>query len=503
MSNRTYIAIDLKSFYASVECRERNKDPLDYLLAVADESRTDKTICLAVSAPMKSIGIPGRPRLFEVKEIVREVNARRKERAPQRRLWGKTRSLKELEGNPSLALDFETAMPRMGLYIEYSRKIYGIYLRHCAPDDIHVYSIDEVFIDATDYLKLYKMDARSFAMTLIKDVLGETGITATAGIGTNLYLAKVAMDIMAKHTEPDKDGVRIASLDESEYRKELWKHTPITDFWRVGHGYERRLRSLRLYTMADIAACSIGSDSEYHNEDLLYRTFGKNAELLIDHAWGQENCTMKDIKGYKAKARSISAGQVLQRPYENEEALTVLKEMADSLSLDLVSQGLYTAQLALYIGYDVENMKDEKRAKAIMNGTRVDFYGRELPKHDGGTIRLKEPTCLSKPIREAFACLFRITVNPALLIKRINIAACDVRTAWKEEDLQLDLFVDYEKLREEKEEERIREEKEKSLLETAIGLKGRFGKNAILRGISYMDGSTQRERNLQIGGHRA
>lgn len=506
-NERTYIAIDLKSFYASVECRERHLDPLDTNLVVADESRTDKTICLAVSPSLKSYGFPGRARLFEAKAKIREINRERAKEALGRRLHAKSVFLSELRKDKSLALDFIVAMPRMALYMEYSRRIYGIYLKYVSPDDIHVYSIDEVFIDATDYLPLYGKNAHDFTMRLILDVLEETGITATAGIGGNLYLAKIAMDIMAKHIPADENGVRIAELDEMEYRRKLWDHKPLSDFWRVGRGYAEKLSALRLYTMGDIARCSVGKESDYYNEDLLYKVFGKNAELLIDHAWGYEPCTMKDIKSYQPKDNSIGSGQVLSCPYEADKAEIVLKEMADSLALALVSKGLVTDQVVLTVGYDTENLKAPERVKAITGGLREDHYGRKIPMYAHGTAHTDCLTSSSKKLTKAFTELFDSIVNRKLLIKRLYLTACNViseeiaNSTAKER--QLELFVDYEE-EEKREKEALAESvREKNFQYAALEIKKRFGKNALLKGISLEEGATARERNSQIGGHRA
>ena len=366
MTDRTYIAIDLKSFYASVECMDRQLDPMTTNLVVADESRTEKTICLAVSPSLKAHKIPGRARLFEVVQRVREVNAERRQKAPGRRFSGKSVNAPELQANPALELDYVVAVPRMARYMEVSAKIYSVYLKYVSPDDIHVYSIDEVFIDATPYLKLYKLSARDFAMKLIRDVLAATGITATAGIGTNLYLAKIAMDIVAKHIPADKDGVRIAELDEQSYREKLWSHRPLTDFWRVGHGYAARLESLGLRTMGDVARMSVKC------EDLLYRTFGVNAELLIDHAWGWEPVTIAEIKAYKPENNSISSGQVLQDPYKFDKGKLVAREMTDQLALDLVEKHLVTDQLVLTVGYDTSNLTDPERRMRYAGPVRID-----------------------------------------------------------------------------------------------------------------------------------
>ena len=504
---RIYIAIDLKSFYASVECRERNLDPLDTNLVVADESRTDKTICLAISPSLKSFGLPGRARLFEVREKVREINRKRIAESHKKRLYSKSVFLSELKKNNDLELDFLIAPPRMALYMQYSRKIYSIYLRYIAPEDIHVYSIDEVFIDATDYIGLYKMNAHDFAMRLILDVLNETGITATAGIGTNLYLAKIAMDIMAKHIAADKNGVRIAFLNEMEYRKKLWSHRPLSDFWRIGRGYEKRLNDLRLYTMGDIAKCSLGKERDYYNENLLYKVFGKNAELLIDHAWGYEPCTLKDIKAYKPKDNSIGSGQVLSCPYQFEKAEIVLKEMADSLALDLVAKGLLTNQIVITVGYDAENLKDPKRMEAFSGEIREDHYGRKIPMYAHGTIHTECYTSSSRKITKASVELFNSIVNRKLLIKRLYITACAVIREEEVEKFdnaeQLDLFIDYEEKERKKIEDSKQAVKEKSFQYATLEIKKKFGKNAILKGISLEDGATARERNEQIGGHKA
>ncbi len=493
--DRTYIAIDLKSFYASVECKERGLDPLDTLLVVADESRTDKTICLAVSPSLKAYGIPGRCRLFEVREKVRDANAARGRKAPGRKLKGASSSQKELNENPALSIDFVIAKPRMSHYIRCSSEIYRIYLRYVAPEDIHVYSIDEVFIDATEYLRLYKLSAHDFAMRLILEVLNATGITATAGIGENLYLAKIAMDIMAKHINPDQNGVRIAELDEMKYRRELWSHRPLTDFWRVGRGYARKLEEHRLYTMGDIARCS------ERNEELLYRLFGVNAELLIDHAWGWEPCTMQDIKNYKPNSNSIGAGQVLQSSYTFEKARLVTMEMADSLSLDLVEKRLAASQIVLTIGYDSANMKEE----GFRGETKKDYYGREVPKSAHGSFSFSSPSSSSKEIINATLSIFDEKVNPSLLIRRIYITAADVvdeRTKEQYEE-EPDLFTDLSKFNEERERKQREAARERKLQDATILIKKKFGKNALLRGMSFEDGATARERNQQIGGHKA
>ena len=390
---KTYIAIDLKSFYASVECRERSRDPLTTNLVVADPSRTEKTICLAVSPSLKKYGLSGRARLFEVIQKVNAANNIRKLKAPNHVFSGSSDDSTELQKNPSLKIDYIIAPPRMARYMEYSTKIYNIYLKYIAPEDIHIYSIDEVFIDVTHYLSTYNMTARELAMTMIQDILDTTGITATAGIGTNMYLCKIAMDIVAKHIEPDKNGVRIAELDEMSYRRLLWNHRPITDFWRVGRGYSKKLEKIGLYTMGDIARCSIGKPTDYYSEELLYKLFGINAELLIDHAWGYEPCTMEDVKAYKPETNSISSGQVLHCPYEFDKARLVVKEMTDLMVLDLVDKGLVTNQIVLTIGYDIENITDKNRSQSYKGTVTTNYYGKKVPKPAHGTTN-----CLSEEL---------------------------------------------------------------------------------------------------------
>ena len=502
---RTYICIDLKSFYASVECRERGLNPLTANLVVADVSRTEKTICLAVSPSLKAYGIPGRARLFEVVQRLKEVNAERVKRAPGGAFSGKSADADELAANPALEVSYIAAVPQMAHYMEQSSRIYHIYLRYIAPEDIHVYSIDEVFIDATDYLQTYQMTARELAKRMIREVLKETGITATAGIGTNMYLAKVAMDIVAKHTEPDGDGVRIAELDEMSYRRRLWAHRPLTDFWRVGRGYVKKLNEAGLYTMGDIARCSLGSDRDFHNEDLLYQLFGVNAELLIDHAWGCEPCTMEMVKNYRPESRSTGSGQVLMCPYPFEKAAVVVREMADALALDLVSKKMVTDQVVLTISYDRENLDNPEIRRKYKGPVTRDYYGRSVPKHAHGTAHLKEPTSSGKRITDAVMEIFRKHVNPGLLIRRISLAADhvipekDVKTAEYE---QLDLFTDYAALEKGREKEREQLGKERRLQETMLSIKNRYGKSAIMKGTSYLDGATGKERSEQIGGHK-
>ena len=491
----SYVAIDLKSFYASVECIERGLDPLTTNLVVADLSRTEKTICLAVSPALKAYGIPGRPRLFEVVEKVKQLNSgKRGEKFSTSGI--------ELANDPALQVGYITATPRMALYIEYSTRIYDVYLKYVAPEDIHVYSIDEVFIDATPYLKLYQLTPHEFAMRMIQDVLRETGITATAGIGTNLYLAKIAMDIVAKHIPADKDGVRIAELDEMSYRQQLWDHRPLTDFWRVGRGYAKKLEAMGLYTMGDIARCSLGRSTDYYNEELLYKAFGVNAELLVDHAWGWEPCPMSAVKAYKPSTNSLGAGQVLQYPYTWEKARLVMREMADSLSLELAGKGLVTDQIVIDVGYDMDSLKGGGYKGPVVK----DPYGRKIPKAAHGSQNLLRETASTKLIVATAMELFdRITDN-ALLVRRLNIAAAHVvekpAAAPKEEFEQLDLFTSPAKTKEREEAARALE-KEGRIQEAILGIQGKFGKNALLKGYNLLDGATARDRNKQIGGHKA
>lgn len=504
---RTYIAIDLKSFYASVECRERKRDPLTTNLVVADESRTEKTICLAVSPSLKSYGIPGRPRLFEVVQKVNEVNNARKCKAPRGVFSGTSDDSEKLKENPALAADYIVAPPRMAYYMEYSTRIYNIYLKYIAPEDIHVYSIDEVFMDVTHYLSAYRMTARELTMTIIRDVLETTGITATAGIGTNLYLCKIAMDIVAKHIQPDKNGVRIARLDEMTYRRLLWSHRPLTDFWRVGRGYMKKLEEHGLFTMGDIARCSVGKSNEYHNEELLYRLFGVNAELLVDHAWGYEPCTIEEIKSYKPETNSVCSGQVLKRPYDFEKAKLVVKEMTDLMVLDLVDKRLVTDQIVLTIGYDIENLSDPYRSKNYRGAVTTDRYGRKVPKHAHGTTNLKKQTSSTKIITDAVMELYDRIVDKNLLVRRITVTAnklvdesCVKQT---EQYQQLELFTDYEALEQKQAEEKALLERERRMQEAVLDIKKKYGKNSILKGMNLLEGATAKERNAQIGGHKA
>ncbi|MDE7201089.1 MAG: DNA methylase [Lachnospiraceae bacterium] len=508
-NNHIYIAIDLKSFYASVECVERQLDPMDTNLVVADASRTEKTICLAVSPSLKSFGISGRARLFEVVQKVREVNALRKCKAPDHKFLGESYLARELQEHPEFSLSYIIAPPRMAYYMEYSTKIYEIYLKYIAPEDIHVYSIDEVFMDVTAYLKTYSLSARELAAKIILDILSQTGITATAGIGTNLYLCKIAMDIVAKHVEPDKNGVRIAQLDEMKYRELLWDHQPITDFWRVGRGYAKKLAEHGMFTMGDVARCSIGNDRNYYNEDLLYKLFGINAELLIDHAWGWEPTTIDLIKQYKPETNSLCSGQVLQCPYDPTKAKLVVKEMTDLLVLVLVEKQLVTDQLMLTIGYDIENLTNLETAGKYKGEVTTDRYGRKVPKHAHGTTNLNVPSSSTKLIMDAVMALYDRIVDKNLLVRRITVAAnhlideAAVHADKQDDFVQLNLFTDYEALEKQKQEEEAKMKKERALQEAVLSVKKKFGKNAILKGINLEEGATGKERNNQIGGHRA
>ena len=501
MKAKTYLAVDLRSFYASVECVERGLDPLTTNLVVADLSRTEKTICLAVTPSLKAYGISGRARLFEVVQRVKEVNTRRQRSAPGRQFSGSSSDDNELKANPSLAVNYIVAPPRMAHYMEWSTRVYNVYLKYIAPEDIHNYSIDEVLMDVTNYLDAYRLTARELTRKIILDVLETTGITATAGIGPNLYLCKVAMDIMAKHIKPDQYGVRIAKLTEMSYRRLLWDHRPLTDFWRVGPSYARKLEWYGLYTMGDIARCSL------ENEDLLYKLFGVNAELLIDHSWGWEPCTMADIKSYKPAASSIGGGQVLNEPYPFDKARTVIWEMADQLALELVAHGLVTNQLTLTVGYDKENLRDQKRRQQYSGQVSTDRYGRQVPKHAHGTVHLEEYTASSKRITAAVLELFDRVVDKTLSIRRMYLTAnrvaeeCSISQEAAME--QLDLFTDFETLQAEREAQAAELSKEKRLQQAMLGIKSRYGKNAILKGTNLVKGATAAERNEKIGGHRA
>ena len=544
--SKTYISIDLKSFYASVECMERGLDPLNTNLVVADASRTQKTICLAVSPSLKAYGIPGRARLFEVEQKVKEANARRQTRAPKNILDGKSVFATELNENPCLAIDYIAAKPRMALYMSKSTQIYDVYLRYIAPEDIYAYSVDEVFIDASGYLKPYGLNAHDFARLLVREVFKETGITATAGIGPNLYLCKIAMDIGAKHTEADADGVRIAELDEYSYRRLLWDHRPITDFWRVGRGYAKKLAKKSIFTMGDIARCSLGTSSDYYNEDLLYKMFGVNAELLIDHAWGYEPCTLAEVKSYSPQRKSLVSGQVLQNAYTYEKTRIVVREMMELLALDLVDKGLLTNQIVLTVGYDIENLSDPERRKAYKGEITVDGYGREVPKHAHGTGNLPFSTSSTKLTTDCVLEVFDRVVDESLLTRRISITANNLvleseykresevasaepeqlsmfdmlaggddsqapervsskeATAYSEQDKPNSTMVAESILGStgnDNDEDAL--EKEKQVQEAMLKIKKRFGKNAILKGTNLQEGATAKERNAQIGGHKA
>lgn len=497
MSNRLYMCIDLKSFYASVECVDLNLDPMVTNLVVADKSRSEKTICLAVTPSLKAYGISGRPRLFEVLQKVSDINYKRRMNAPFKKFTNKSFNIVELNNNPSLSFTFIAAPPRMAHYVKYSAKIYEIYLKYIAPEDIHIYSIDEVFIDITSYLPVYNITPYNLAKLIITDIYKTTGITATAGIGTNLYLAKVAMDIEAKFVKADSEGVRIAYLDETLYKHKLWSHSPITDFWRVGKGYAERLASYGLYTMGDIARCSLGDSNNYHNQELLYKLFGVNAELLIDHAWGVEPCTMEHIKKYKPESKSIGSSQMLHNPYSNKDALMVLKEMADNLCLELVDKALLTNQIVLTVGYDIENMKN---SSILYNGeVKIDSFGRAKPKNSHGTINLKDYTSSTVEIVAAAAKLFQDITHKNLLIRKVSISFNNVlpegRAVIKSMSI-LDFL-------EEDNNKKIQETKEKDMQHAVLNIKRRFGKNAILKGINLMDNATGIDRNNQIGGHKA
>ena len=503
---RVYIAIDLKSFYASVECAARGLDPMTTHLVVADESRTEKTICLAVSPPLKAYGVPGRARLFEVNQRVKQINARRLEAAPGGTFAGASNQDPELKEHPEYELNFLIARPRMSEYMRVSTQIYGIYTQFVAPEDIHVYSIDEVFMDVTPYLNTYRCTPHELAIRMIRRVLKETGITATAGIGTNLYLSKIAMDIVAKHCPPDKDGVRIAYLDETAYRETLWSHRPLTDFWRVGSGYARRLSQLGLYTMGDIARASLGPPYSPLGEDKLYSVFGVNAELLIDHAWGYESCTIKDIKSYVPQDHSISSGQVLQNPYTAAQARLVVLEMTDALALDLLEKRLVTDQISLYVGYDRESLLDPALRAAYRGPEEKDHYGRSVPKPAHGSVNMGRYTSSARMLSQAMASLYDRIVHPHLLVRRMYVAAAGVIPEGEEKtpvSEQLDMFTDYAALDAQRRAQEAEKEKEKRRLQAVLGIKKRFGRNAILRGMDFLEGATARARNAQIGGHRA
>lgn len=503
MPERSYIAIDLKSFYASVECMQRGLDPMTTNLVVADESRTEKTICLAVSPSLKSYGVPGRPRLFEVVQKIKAVNNQRKWKAPKKTLVGESYNNTELQARPELAVSYIVAPPQMAKYMEVSTQIYNVYLKYISPEDIHVYSIDEVFIDATHYLGTYKCTAHELAIRMIRDVLATTGITATAGIGTNMFLCKVAMDIVAKKMPADKDGVRIAELDEMSFRQQLWNHRPLTDFWRVGKGYAKKLEENGMFTLGDVALESMTE----HGEDRLYKLFGVNAELLIDHAWGWEPCTIEEIKKYKPSTNSLGSGQVLHCPYDNEKARLIVHEMTDLLVLDLVEKHLVTDQLVLTVGYDIENLTDPKISRYYTGPVTSDHYGRQIPKHAHGTVNLDRQTSSTRIIVEAMLGLFDRIVDKKLLVRRVNISAnrvvneSTVDTSAPME--QMDLFTDYEELERKQKAEQAALEREKKAQKAIIELRKKYGKNAVLKGMNLQEGATTKDRNEQVGGHKA
>lgn len=496
---KSYIAIDLKSFYASVECVEREMDPLGTNLVVADESRTEKTICLAVSPALKAYGIPGRARLFEVIQKVKAANVQRRRRAPGGMFRGKSCVAAELERDPSLELDYVIAKPQMAHYMEVSTQIYNIYLKYIAPEDIHVYSVDEVFIDATGYLKTYGLTARELARRMISDVLKSTGITATAGIGTNLYLSKIAMDIVAKHLPPDENGVRIAELDEMSYKRQLWDHRPLTDFWRLGPGYARKLESAGMHTMGDIAL-----RSEF-DEEWFFRTFGVNAGLLLDHAWGVEPCTIADIKAYRPSTNSLSSGQVLQCPYTNEKARLIVWEMTERLALDLLEKRLAGNQVVLDVGYDIDNLTDPDIRRSYSGPVVTDRYGRQTPKPAHGSENLGRHTASAKIMVKAMLKIFDRITGKNLLIRRITVTACHVlpESQIPEEPVQLDLFSTTEEQQEKLRRQEAELERERRRQQAVLSIQRRYGRNAILRGSNYLEGATARERNGQIGGHKA
>ena len=503
MQQKYYAAIDLKSFYASVECIQRGLDPLTTNLLVADASRTEKTICLAVSPSLKSYGIPGRARLFEAVQQVGLANALRRAKAPGGQFRGKSWDAEELNRDPSLQIDYITAPPRMSLYMQTSTKIYEIYLQYVAPEDMHVYSVDEVFLDITPYLKTSGLTPYAFVSQIIRDVVQQTGITATAGIGTNLYLSKIAMDIVAKHEPADAYGVRIAQMDEMGYRRLLWDHRPLTDFWRVGPGYARKLEKVGLHTMGDVARCSLGGPDDFHNEELLFRLFGVAAELLIDHAWGVEPCTIADIKAYRPESNSISSGQVLTCPYPADKARLVMREMTDLLVLDLVDKGLMTDQMVLTVGYDVDNLLDPERRQRYKGPVETDRYGRKVPKYAHGTANLPAYSSSTREISQAVMELFDRIVDKELLVRRMTIAACRILTESAVSQAspmeQLDLFAQPEAA----EAQEARRQREKRRQQAVLEIQKKYGKNAILKGMNLEEGATARERNRQIGGHKA
>lgn len=498
--DRVYAAIDLKSFFASVECRKRNLNPLTTNLVVADNSRTEKTICLAISPSMKAYGLPGRARLFEVMQKVKNVNNGRRMLAPNKTFSGKSYNDIELKKDKNLELDYIIAPPHMASYMEYSTKIYNIYLKYVSSEDIFPYSIDEVFCDLTSYINTYKLSPRELVTKIIKDIYDTTGITATAGIGTNLFLCKVAMDIVAKHVEPNSYGVRIAELDERSFREKLWNHKPITDFWRVGKGYAKRLEKYRMFTMGDVARCSV------ENEDLLYKIFGVNAELLIDHSWGWECATIKSIKECKPENRSLCSGQVLHCPYDYDQTKLIIKEMADEITLDMVEKHFVTDMLVLTIEYDIENLKNAKYSKFYNGEIKEDRYGRRVPKPAHGTFRLENKTFSTRIISNGFVQLFDRIINKNLLVRKIYLTVGNLTDENElkkiEKYEQVNLFTNYGELAKKEKEEKIKLEKEHKIQSAIIGIKNKYGKNAIIKGMDLEESATTIQRNGQIGGHQ-
>ena len=497
--NRIYTCIDLKSFYASVECVERKLNPLTTNLVVADNSRTEKTICLAVTPSLKQYGLSGRSRLYEVVEKVNEINKNRGYKI-KGNFKGKSYDDNELKNDPYLKLDYIIAPPRMKYYMKYSTKIYNIYLKYLAPEDIYVYSIDEVFCDITNYLNMYKVKPIELVTKMIQDVYKTTGITATAGLGTNMYLAKIAMDIVAKHVPANEQGVRIAGLNQLNYRKMLWDHKPLTDFWRIGKGIAKRLEDNGMHTMGDVALCSI------QNEDKLFKLFGVNAELLIDHAWGWEPCTIKNVKMYKPTTTSLSSGQVLHEPYNYEKTKLIVKEMIELLTLDMVAKKYVTDQIVLDMGYDISNLTDPNISRIYDGDITTDHYGRNIPKSAHGTIRIDHQTSSTKIITDHIIKLYERIVNPLLLIRRVNICVCNLENEDKVKDKkifkQFDLFSNIEEESKQKEQELEDEEKERQIQRTILNIKDKYGKNAILKGMNLEEGATTIERNGQVGGHK-
>ena len=497
--DKIYMCIDLKSFYASVECVDRGLDPLTTNLVVADESRTDKTVCLAVTPSLKQYGIGGRARLYEVRQEVIKINKERRSKIKSK-FKGKSYNDKELKNNPNLELDFIIATPRMKRYMKYSTNIYNIYLKYLAPEDIYVYSIDEVFCDITNYLKMYNLTPNELVTKIILDVYKATGITATAGIGTNMYLAKVAMDIVAKHVDANKYGVRIAELNEASYREKLWNHKPLTDFWRVGRGIAAKLEKNNMHTMGDVCLMSV------NNENLLYKLFGVNAELLIDHAWGYEPCTIKDVKSYKPSNSSLSSGQVLHEAYDYDKTKLIVMEMVEALTLDMVSKHYVSDLFVLTIGYDIDNLKSSRIMDLYDGDVTLDYYGRCVPKPAHGSIRLNHKTSSTRVITKELMKLYKKIVNPVLLTRRINITACNLEKDDKISSIssyhQFNLFSDIDEQNKELDNDLSNEKDERKVQKAILEIKNKYGKNAILKGMNLLEGSTTIDRNNQVGGHK-